>query len=183
MPNIFFTDRPYKPGDMIQTKDYCESNRQALESLPPEHMEVENFLEEMRKDVVEELSLLALREAQGDLPRPNRMCSITLVPWPGFTKQIARGRGAAFVRERPPDPFSEARYCYYVTPKRDAKRVMTDERWVDDLVRRWDEVQETYQADEIARSYWMGRLRPNIYRPQLTFLVEGNVMVDAECLG
>jgi hypothetical protein len=185
VPNVFFTDRPFRPGDLIHTRDYCEINRQALEALPPEHQEVEDLLEGVRREVIRELPRWAAKGLGDELPQ--RTCSITIIPWPRFIKKqgqlLPRGRGAGFVRERAKDPVRGATYCYYVTPKRDAKRVMTDERWVDGLVQDWDEVQGTDKAVEFAHRYWTGSVMPGSYLDQTTFLVEGSVMIDAECLG
>lgn len=186
MPSVFFTDRQFRPGDLIRTRDYCEINRQAIEGLPPEHKEAEDLLEGVRREVRGEMPRWASKEIGGDLPQ--RLCSITIIPWPGFEskgRMLPRGRGAGFIRERAPDPVHEAVYCYYVTPKRDAKRVMTDELWVDELVQRWDEVKGTDEAIGIARSYWRGEIAESRRgRTQSTvFLIEGGVMVDSECLG
>jgi hypothetical protein len=180
MPNVFYTDRRFRQGDLVDTRRFCEENQSAVEALGQDHLEVEQLLAEAR--------ILAEEERRTERDPffhglPDRMCSIVVVPWPTYAPARKVYATMYAPRELMVDPPGEGRYCWYVTPKRDALRTMTDERWVDALVERWSEIRQAEEAWRMATSYWRGEPFPETLEiPSfMSFLVEGLVMVDGEC--
>jgi hypothetical protein len=165
MATVFFTNRRFPVGETFDTRDFCDDNREALRSFPPEYQEVEDFLEEVRQEI----------QATG-IDLPQRLCSIMVIPWP---EQYEEKRPGA---RRPdmPDPLGETDYCYYVIPKRGTKRFMVDDRWVQGLIQNWPRISGSSKAYRMARAYWDGQMQTFSERG-MSFLFEGHVFIHSIC--
>jgi 2-phospho-L-lactate transferase/gluconeogenesis factor (CofD/UPF0052 family) len=172
-----WSDQEFRVGDILDTKQFCRENRAFVESLSPEYAQIEALLSEARETVIEERTRevahtrgVTQRTSMKFMERefPDRLCSILAVPWPMYGS-----------RERSVDLMAKGRYCYYVMPKRDSKRLVTSESWVDELFERWHEIRGTKEAEELAKSYWRGNV-PRGYGMQ-AMVIEGQVLIEAEC--
>lgn len=163
MPTVFHTQAKFPQGEVFDTRDFCEANRNALLAARRDRAEAEGFLEEVRRESYPEA--------------PERVCSILTVPWARYHGEyLPRGRGAAFRRERVAVPRVAGLRCYLVTPLPGFRGLTSSEEWVDELVDRWREVGGTFEKWEIANAYWEGLLRDGV-----SVLIEGPVRVDEEC--
>lgn len=178
MPLVFYTNREIPTGQVIDTHGFCEENRIQLESLPPEHSEVENLLETMRR-----VAIPIMRESR-PLGLPQRICSITAIPWPeseenpedfaGFMKRET-------LKPMPdPPPLEDYDFCYYVTIRKRTRTAFVDERWVKELVARWGELKGTQESRMMAMEYWTGGIMAVTLVPYI-ILLEGPVMVHSIC--
>lgn len=185
MATIFYTNRQFRVGEVFDTRDLFEENLEAAMAFQPDVLAVEEFLEEVRQEVasIEEPATPGHVAKKRDLPR--RLWSILVVPWPEMTQveRVLYERGAQGKRtlyvEMPDAPGNEP-YCYYVLPKQNTKRAMTDDRWVQELVDRWDEIQGSPMAWEMAEQYWRG-VPFNFQGMYMTYLLEGPVLVQSVC--
>jgi hypothetical protein len=177
MATVFFTNRRFPVGEIFDTRDFCEENRKALQSFPPEYQEVEDFLEEVRQEI---------QETGIDLPQ--RLCSILVIPWPDVVRVVPGEwkpgqkslRFSPKETEEMPDPVGEEGFCYYVIPKRETKRFMVDDRWVQGLIESWPEIAGSSKAYEMARAYWDGQMQTFSERG-MSFLFEGPVLIHSVC--
>lgn len=170
MPVVWYTQRPFREGEIIDTREFCDANREALDEHPPEEAEVERFLDEVRLDLNPEL--------------PRRMCSILVTPWPERETvsqfKDESGRILTSKSREAADPPGVGPHCYYVIPKMDTKRLMVDERWVRMLVDRWADIAGSEEAMDMAISYW----RSEMFRYDslgVEYLLEGKVLVQSIC--
>lgn len=170
MPVVLYTQREFPEGQTFNTLDYCEENQRDLEHFRPEVAQVERFLEEIR--------LEAQGEAESELP--NRLCSILVVPSPERYETDPRKTKTREIEDMAPDPSGTGRFCYYVIPKANTKRLMVDERWVHELVENWSELSGTPDAYVMAMHYWAGHLW-RFGEGVVAFLFEGPVFVQSLC--
>lgn len=185
MANIFYTNRPFRVGEVFDTRDFCEENLETARTFHPDVLDVEEFLEEVREDVAsrEEPATPGHFPTKRDLPQ--RFCSILAIPWPE-THEIDISRYDPGAQGKPqrlvemPDAPGIGVYCYYILPKQNTKRAMVDERWVQEMVDRWPEIQRSGVAEEMAEQYWEGK--PKTFRGMyMTYLLEGPIFVKSVC--
>lgn len=165
MPAVLFSETELPVGRTIDSHEFCGANRAALAASDRDRIEVEAFLDEVR------------RESYPDLPE--RVCSILTIPWPRYAGEF-RPRGAAAAVEREPllPPPGGARFCYLVTPEKGARRLTADESWVDAMVEAWPEIRGEFDKWGMANAYWDGQIRDGV-----SLLLEGPFRVDEECAG
>ena len=100
MPIVLYTDAPFEPGDIIDTRDYSSLNEEALAQASPEEREVEALLEDVRRE--------AFPEA------PSRISSVLGIPIPRVTPYVYR-EGKGWHGEIPaPEPEGIGEHCYHI---------------------------------------------------------------------
>ncbi len=178
MPFVFLTNQEFRIGKTFHTEDLSAANREAIAMAGPQAVEVEDFLEAVRREEFPEA--------------PPRMESISAIPWPekGEAQDLYRKSGTdpskpRAHRDRPvmPDPVG-APFCYYISnpePRNGTVMWMVDEHFIQELSAQWPDIVGTDEARMMAREYWGGVVR---FEPgSASFLVHGPVLVDEPCPG
>lgn len=170
MPVVWYTNKSFQEGELIDTHDFWSANREALLDFPPEVSEVERFLEEVRLGLDPEL--------------PSRLYSILTIPWPDrevvSQHKDATGRILTSKSKETTDPPGAGTHCYYVIPKVDTKHLMVDERWVRMLVAQWPDIAGSEEAMDMAISYWKSEMVRYEFGG-VEYLFEGKVLVQSVC--
>lgn len=177
MPFVFLTNQKFHIGKTFHTEDLSGANREAIAMAGPQAVEVEEFLEAVRREEFPDA--------------PPRMESISAIPWPEKGeapdpyKQSTDPSKPRAHRDRPvmPDPVG-ASFCYYISnpePRNGTVLWMVDEHVVQELSEQWPDIAGTDEAGERAREYWGGVVR--FEQGSASFLVHGPVLIDEPCPG
>lgn len=182
MPFVFYTNQEFAIGKTFQTSHLSAANWRAIEGASPKAVEIEEFLEAVRRENFQDA--------------PPRMESISAIPWPEKAEaqdyqETEKRKKTKYItkkaKERMPDPAPPpggAYFCYYISnpgPRNGTVMWMVDEAVVQELAQRWREIADTEEAVELAMEYWGGQ--GGLVQGSIYFLIHGPVQVDAICEG
>jgi hypothetical protein len=162
MPVILYTNERFDVGSVFDTRDYCDLNRRALEEATPEEREVEEFLEEVRRE-----------HFHG---APDRVCAVVGMLLPSKESNVRHERGWGTTEMPAPEPMGTGAHCYHIQPARGAEHILADEGLVGRLVQDWHELKGRFEKWKLAQAYWSG----NVVRGY-SMLIRGPVNVKSEC--
>lgn len=162
MPVILYTNERFDVGAVFDTRDYCDLNRRALEEATAEEREVEEFLEEVRREHYP--------------AAPDRVCAIVGTLLPSKQSGVRHERGWGTTEIPAPEPTGMGAYCYHIQAGASADYMLADEAFVGRLVQRWPLLRDRFDKWRLAQAYWNG----DVLRGY-SMLIRGQVKVEAAC--